>query len=115
MKKLIRLLALVAVSSSLLTAHAQLFGGGAGPSGPDLSGAMKKLFGDNPNFTANAEIQTKGASGDLVMPGKMFCADGKSRMEMDLSQVKGGQMPAEQMKQMGMDKTVMITLPDKKL
>jgi len=117
MKKLIRLFAIVGLSSSLFTAHAQLFGG-PGSSAPDLSGAMKKLFGDNPNFTANSDIQMKGDSGEMSMPGKMSCSEGKSRFEMDMSEMKGGKMKGggmAQMKQMGMDKMVMISIPDKKL
>lgn len=117
MKKLSSLIALVGLSANLFTAHAQLFGG-PGSSAPDLSGAMKKLFGDNPNFTATVDVQVKGDSGDMTMPGKMICSDGKSRFEMDMTEAKGGKTKAAdmaRMKEMGMDKMVMITLPEKKL
>lgn len=117
MKKIFYLLALIGLGSNLFTAHAQLFGG-PGSSTPDFSGAMKKLFGDNPNFTATLEMQVKGDSSDMTMPGKMSCSDGKSRFEMDMTEAKGPKAkPADmaRIKEMGMDKMVMITLPEKKL
>jgi hypothetical protein len=92
---------------------------GAGPQGPRLSGSTAKLFGDNTAFSANLEFQTKGAdSGEaMTMPGKIAFDHGKSRFEMDMTQMKGGRMGADaaaHMKSMGMDKTIVISLPDKK-
>lgn len=117
----IRLLTTATFAASLFIAHAQ-FGrsSGGGPSGPDLSGAMAKIFGDHPAFAANTDVRTKiGESGaETIVPGKLAYLDGKSRFEMDMAQMKGGQLPpgaAEQMKQMGMDKMVIVTLPEKKL
>jgi hypothetical protein len=109
MKKLICLVAIAGLGSSLFTAHAQLFGGGFGSSAAGISGAMKKLFGDNPNFTANAEVQVKSQRGSMSLPGKLFYSDGKFRIETDMAQVSG----AAQIKQLGMDKLVMISLPDR--
>lgn len=121
MKTSIRLLTVVAFTSSLFIAHAQ-FGErpGRGPSGPDLSGAMGKLFSDHPAFAADTAVRTKvGESGaETIVPGKLAFLEGKSRFEMDMTQMKGGQLPpgaAEQMKQMGMDKMVILTLPEKKV
>jgi len=84
-------------------------------SGPAYNSAMAKLFGDNPAFSADIEIQT--GSG-MTMPGKMTVGSGKSRFEMNISEAKGGQMSpatAEHMKAMGMDKTITISRPDTKV
>ncbi len=94
--------------------------GRGGPPGPGLTGSTAKLFGDNSAFSATLEMQTKGGSGEesMTMPGKLAFDQGKSRFEMDLAQTKGGRMPpeaAQQMKAMGMDKTLMISRPDKKV
>jgi chemotaxis protein CheY-P-specific phosphatase CheC len=104
-----------------ITSGKAQFGRMAGPPpGPGLSGSTAKLFGENSTFSANLEMQTAG-DGDadaMSMPGKMFFDTGKSRFEMDMSQMKGGKMPpqaAAQMKSMGMDKMIMIGRPDKKL
>lgn len=117
MKKLIRSLAVVVLYSSLTNIQAQP---GSGSAGPDFSGAMAKLFGDNSAFSADAEVQAKNgkAGEDMTMPGKIAFLDGKSRFEVALSQMKGGKLPpeaVEQMKSMGMDSLVMISRPDKKL
>jgi hypothetical protein len=117
----LRLLTAATLAASLFIAHAQFGrGSGGGPSGPDLSGAMAKIFGDHPAFAANTDIRTKiGESGaETVIPGKLAYLDGKSRFEIDMAQMKGGQVPpgaAERMKQMGMDKIVIVALPEKKL
>ncbi|MGA2853290.1 MAG: DUF4412 domain-containing protein [Verrucomicrobiota bacterium] len=89
------------------------------PRGPQFTGAMDKLFGENQSFSATLEMQTADTSGGtMTMPGKIMFDSGKSRFEMDMTQAKGGQMPpdaAAQMKAMGMDRTVMIGRPDKKV
>lgn len=48
----------------------------------------------------------------MTMPGKMAFDSGKSRFEVSLSDAGGKQ--AEQMKAMGMDKTITISRPDTK-
>ena len=51
------------------------------------------------------------------MPGKLSFDAGKQRFEVNLADMKGGQMPpdaAAQMKSMGMDQIVTIARPDKK-
>jgi hypothetical protein len=107
----------------LITALGQPgFGGGpmgGSSSGVGLSGSAVRLFGENSAFSANVEIEAKGgAAGEsLLMPGKMAFDKGKSRFDMDLSQLKSEKMPpgaADQMKAMGMDKMSMISRPDKK-
>lgn len=97
-------------------------GGGMGglPSpGQRLSGSLKKIFGEHTAFSANLEMQFREAGGDtMTMPGKMAALDNNARFETDMTQMKGGQMPtdaAESMKEMGMDKMVTISRPDKKV
>ena len=88
------------------------------PPTPGLSGSTAKLFGDNTSFSANLEMQTTGGQGTMTMPGKIFFDEGKSRFEMDMAQIKGGMMSpqmAVQMKSIGMDKTIVISRPDKKV
>lgn len=125
MKTTTHLLIPIALATSLLVAQAQ-FGGGPGPgrgqppSGPKFTGATKKLFGEHPAFTANTEVQSPGdkPGEEVVVPGKLAYHEGKSRFEMEMSEMKGAKMPpgaAEQMKQMGMDKMVIISVPEKKL
>lgn len=117
MKRIIPCLALAAFFSSLISVPAQM--GGGGPSGPDFSGAMARLFSDNPAFTADIEMQAKNEKSgqDISMPGKLAYLEGKSRFEMNMTDIKGGNIPAgvaEQMKKMGMDSLVTLSLPDQK-
>jgi hypothetical protein len=83
-----------------------------------LGGAMSKLFGDNQAFSAGLEMQVTDKSGQpMTMPGKLSFDTGKSRFEVNMADMKGGQMPpnaAAQMKSMGMDQMVTIARPDKK-
>lgn len=54
----------------------------------------------------------------MNIPGKIFFDEGKSRFEMDMSEITGGAMSpqaAAAMKSVGMDKTVVISRPDKKV
>jgi len=97
------------------------FGQGA-PGGPgaSLSGAMLKLFGEANKFTAKADMNAVDrATGDTTSLVMEYALSGdKTRMEMDLAQMKSALMPATmvaQMKQMGMDKNIIIVRPDKKI
>ncbi|MGB7769415.1 MAG: DUF4412 domain-containing protein [Verrucomicrobiia bacterium] len=98
-----------------LAVHAQM-----GPGhGPHFDSALEKLFGHNQSFSSTLEMQMKaGDDGNtMVMPGKIYFDAGKSRFEMNMSEMKGHQMPPEaaaHMKAMGMDKMVTITLPKDK-
>jgi len=111
---------IVSFTLGITVGNAQ-FGRMAGPApGPGLSGSTAKLFGDNSTFSANLEMQTAGEGGSdaMSMPGKMFFDTGKSRFEMNMSEMKSAKMPpqtAAQMKAMGMDRMIMIGRPDKKL
>lgn len=88
-----------------------------GPGGPYFDSMMAKFFGDNKGFSATMLCSTTMPNGNVVMPGKIAFLDGKSRFEMDMSQMQGGAMPPgalAQMKQMGMDKMATLSLPDKR-
>ncbi|HEX3718043.1 MAG TPA: DUF4412 domain-containing protein [Verrucomicrobiae bacterium] len=115
MKNHISLIASVIVGLSAATSHAQP----QGPPKPDFGGAMSKLFGDNPDFTATMEFHFTGPSGDeKIMSGKMAHIENKSRFEMNLADMQSGTMPPQalaRMKQMGMDSMITINRPDKKL
>jgi hypothetical protein len=122
MKRIFLTLAVSAFCLFLIPVRAQpgMRAGMGGPSGPRLGGDMAKIFGENSAFSANLEMQsTGGPAGDgMTMPGKLAYLEGKSRFEMDMSQMKSSRMSpqaAEQMKQMGMDKMVAIARPDKKV
>jgi hypothetical protein len=88
-------------------------GGGAA-----FDSAMSKLFGDNTAFTATLESEIKPKSSDLItMPGKISFDSGKARMEMNLATATGLKLPpgaAAQMKSMGLDQMITISLPEKK-
>ena len=118
MKKQFSILASAVICLGLLPAYSQSGPPGGAPGGPPLGGAMSKLFGDNQAFSAGLEMQVADKSGKPVtIPGKLSFDTGKSRFEINMADMKGGQMPpdaAAQMKSMGMDQTVSISRPDKK-
>lgn len=89
------------------------------PRVPAFNSMEAKLFGDNPTFSADVEMQTElPGRGASTIPGKIAHDADKTRFELDLGDAKGGQMnPAmvQQMKRMGMDQTVGISREDKKV
>ena len=114
-------------SAGLLMASLSLVNaqpGGAGmmggmPGGGVLGGSTTKLFGENTAFSATMEVRlnAQGGGDPMSMPYKMSYDQGKSRMEVDMTEIKGGAIPPDamdQMKAMGMDKMIMITRPDNK-
>jgi hypothetical protein len=115
MKKHLLLLASVMAGLTVVTAPAQP----GPPPGPNWDGAMAKLFGDNPGFTATMEFHMTRSSGqEMSMPGKIAHLEGKARFEMDMSGMQGANMPpqaAAHMKQMGMGKMTSITRRDQNL
>ena len=123
MKKYIHVLTAAVLSLILIPAHAQpgMRGGmGGPPSGPHFGGDMAKIFGENSSYTATLEMRAPGGAGgaEIIMPGKLAYLDGKARFEMDMTEMKGGNIPAQaaaQMKQMGMDKIITISRPDKNI
>ncbi len=88
-----------------------------GGAGPNFGGAMNKLFGANQTFSSAMEFQTTSPNGNNIsMPGKIAFDAGKSRFEMNMSEMKGAQMPPPaQMKAMGMETMISISRPDLKL
>jgi outer membrane lipoprotein-sorting protein len=123
MKKHIHVLTAAVLSLILIPAHAQpgMRGGmGGPPSGPHFGGDMAKIFGENSSYTATLEMRAPGGAGgaEIIMPGKLAYLEGKSRFEMDMTEMKGGDLPpqaAAQMKQMGMDKMIIISRPEKNI
>lgn len=115
MKKLLSFTATI-LSLGLVPAFAQ-FGPRAG--GPHFGGAMDRLFGKNQSFSTVVVFQMDGANGDKTsMTGKMSFDTGKTRFEMNMSEMQGSKMPpgaAQQMKAMGMDAMITISRPDLKL
>jgi hypothetical protein len=118
MKKYCTILASAFICLGLLPAYSQPGPHGGAPGGPQLDGSTGKLFGDNQAFSAALEMGVTDKSGQpMTMPGKISFDAGKSRFEINLADLKGGQMPpdaAAQMKSMGMDQMVTIARPDKK-
>ncbi len=120
MKLHLKVLTAVILSLTLVSARAQYGprgGLGAAPAGPRLGGDMAKLFGDNSAFSANLEMRMTGGAdtGDLGMRGKIAYLEGKSRFEMDMSEMKNSKVTPKsvaQMKQMGMDKVIAISRGD---
>jgi len=119
MKKHLPILALAIFCSRIIPADAQLdFAGGQTMQG---SGAgMEKLYGSNQTFSATTEMQMKSpdATSPMSISGKIYFDQGSSRFEMDMSDLKGGNMPpgaAAQMKSMGLDRIVTISQADKKV
>ena len=85
-----------------------------------LNAAMVKLFGSNTSFTARAEFHVLDAHQKEIdfMPAAYAMLDGKTRMDVDMNQVRSADIPAAAMtalKQLGMDQTSVITRPDQKL
>ena len=115
MKNHFSILASTIICLGLLPAYSQ----SGPPGGPHLGGVTGKLFGDNQAFSAGLEMQVTDKSGQpMTMPGKISFDTGKQRFELNLAEIKGGQMPpdaAAQMKSMGMDQVVTISLPEKKV
>jgi hypothetical protein len=105
--------------ASLSPVHAQPGGGMGMPGGGLLSGSTTKLFGENTAFTATLEVRLNASGGGdpMTMPYKMSYDQGKTRMEIDMTEMKGGPVPADamdQMKAMGMDKMILISRPESK-
>jgi hypothetical protein len=82
-----------------------------------LLGGLSSLFGKDKAFSATANMAIKDSSGNVAqaMDMKMAVLDGNVRTEIDMTKSAGSQMPPEavaHIKQMGMDRTVHITVPD---
>ncbi len=111
MKKFLPFLTLALAALISISTRAQ--GGG----NPNLTGAMMKLFSGNQVFTANLEFQITdtGSTDSMSLPGKIKFDGGKSRFDMNMSDMRGGAIPpgaAAQFKAMGMDQVTAISRPD---
>ena len=125
MKNSIKALIAASLCLSLTPAFAQMganpHGGmGMGPAaGLDFTGPLGKLFGGAEAFSAKLQMQLTlpNQAEPLTVPGKIAVDHGKSRFEMNMTEAAGPHMPpgaAEQLKAMGMDQIIMISLPDQK-
>ena len=117
--KAFRICALIVAAACLTTpvVFGQRMFGGVRDFG---SAQMAKIFGKNDAFTATAEmtIVDKSRPEPLQMETAYAVLKGNVRTEMDMTSMKGVNMPPEaiaQMKQMGMDRTISIYRGDKKL
>ncbi len=102
-------LAVAAALVAAIPAHAQFF---SAPKPDTGSEYLAHVFGKNAAFTATAAstIGMAGRGGQEVET-QYAVLDGNMRTETDMTRMKGGAMPPEavaQMKQMGMDRTVVI-------
>ena len=113
-------LAVVAASTAALLLNP--FAGLAqmpGDSASVLNSAMVKMFGNITGFSAKAEIHVMDKNNketDLVPLG-FSLLDGKTRMEIDVAQLKGAELPPDllaKLKALGMDTMVVVSRPDKK-
>jgi len=109
---------------SLAPTRAQPARGGGlfgGPGGPKLGGSMSKLFGDHKAFSATMESEVPDPTNKarpITMPGQLAFHDGNSRLDMDMSQVRGGPVRPEmaaQLKAMGMGEMSLISRPERKM
>ena len=90
------------------------------PPSPNVPAALAKCFGNVTAFSAKCELRVldRNDKEKFAAPTEFAMLDGKFRMELDMTQVKGQGIQQEQaamLKQMGMDKLVSITRPDKKV
>ena len=102
---------------SLVSAYAQL--GGMGGPNSQMSGVLTRLIGKDATFSASMEMETTATGGatPMTVPGKLTYDHSKVRFEIDISAMKGGNIPegvVSQMKAMSMDKIVVVSRPDKK-
>lgn len=85
-----------------------------------MNSGMLKLFGPHTAFACKTEIHVLDASQKetVVVPFGFTVWDAKMRMDIDMTQVKGSDIPPAMpttLKELGMDQAVIIQRPDKKL
>lgn len=100
----------------MLTAAAQMPGADS-PAG--VNAVLTKLFGNITAFSAKADVRVldQAQKESMAMAMNFAFLDSKVRVEIDMAQMKGKDLPpgaAESMKQMGMDRIVSVIRPDKK-
>src|SRR5271170_4695851 len=109
MKKYLSILAPAILSFGIFAARAQM---GEAPGVPDFGDGMDKLFGSNQTFSATMDMQVNSGGSPITMSGEMSFDKGNSRVEMDMSQMKGESIPpdaAAMMKSAGLDRMVTIS------
>lgn len=87
---------------------------------PGWTAALPRLFGDTKAFSARADMRAVDKAGKETVSMSMGFAmlDRRIRMEIDISQIKSSQLlpgAAAAMKQIGMDRTVAVMSPQKKM
>jgi hypothetical protein len=91
--------------------------GGARRGGGDAGVGLAEIFGKDKSFSAVARTTIKAAGGnDMQMEMNYAVLEGKVRTEVDMTKAQGSMMSPQavaMMKQMGMDKSITIMLPDK--
>ena len=105
--------ALAVLCLAIFSACAQM----SGPSVPQFGNGLEKLFGSNQTFSATMEMNASANGSPMTISGKMSFDKGNSRFEMDISQMKGGNIPPDavsMMKSAGLDHMVTISQSDKK-
>jgi hypothetical protein len=103
------------LAGGLLTATALAQRGPSGGQPPGLDPIMAKLFASIKGFSAKAEMTMNSPRGEMTMTVAYEMLSGKMRMEMDMANMMGAQMPPQavtQMKMMGLDRMVNIVLPE---
>jgi hypothetical protein len=113
-------LSVAAVISAALFSSAAFAQVSGGDLSSGLNAAMTKLFGNNTAVTSKAELHVwdKSKKETTVMPMGFNMLDGKTRLDIDLNQIKSSQMPANAIssfKQMHMDQLSTIIRPDRKV
>ena len=114
-KRFVGVVTLAAISVASPTFSQGMFGRRA----KDPSAQLEKIFGKNTAFTATAHMTVTGAA-EQHLQGMEFqyaVLDGKFRSEMDMTKIQASGIPPqamETMKQMGMDRSVHITLPQQR-
>jgi hypothetical protein len=104
---------LLAVFLKSLTALGQM------PDAGGVNSAMIKLFGDNPTFTAQADVRVMNSNRVvwLQMPSVFACTDTKFRVDVDMKLIKSTQLQASTINtftKLGMDRVTSVIRPDKK-
>src|SRR5437762_3731520 len=111
-KNHLSLLALASIASFTTLAQQAQMGVG---SPPGWNAAMIRLFGDIKAFSAKAELRVLDKSGKetITLPMTFALLDRKVRMDIEMTQMKGPQVPPEQvasLKQMAMDRLACVVL-----
>ena len=91
-----------------------------GPKTPSFDNSYLKLFRDAKAFSAQSEVRVQDSTDKetMTMPMSFALLDGKTRSELQLTDMKSANMPpgsANQMKQFGMDRMVNVARPDKQV